>query len=113
MAKGHANTICGQCPNPMPCPDHPRGAWSQQSPRNQQRADISPALRRKVMERWGRICHVCDRPGADEVDHVIPVSEGGRHHPSNMRPIHAEPCHRVKTAAEAARARANAKLAAL
>jgi 5-methylcytosine-specific restriction endonuclease McrA len=52
------------------------------------------------------ICHVCDRPGADQVDHVVPLAEGGADEDWNLAPIHSEPCHRRKTAAEAKRARA-------
>lgn len=51
------------------------------------------------------VCHVCGRPGADQVDHVIPLAEGGADDETNLRPIHAVPCHRDKTQAEATRAR--------
>lgn len=57
------------------------------------------------MARYRGICHVCGKPGADQVDDVIPLAEGGPPTEANKRPIHAEPCHRLKTAAEAARAR--------
>jgi 5-methylcytosine-specific restriction endonuclease McrA len=51
------------------------------------------------------ICHVCDRPGADQVDHVVPLAQGGADEEWNLAPIHAEPCHRNKTQAEARGAR--------
>jgi 5-methylcytosine-specific restriction enzyme A len=51
---------------------------------------------------FNEMCHVCGQPGADEVDHVIPLARGGADTIANMRPIHAEPCHREKTAREAA-----------
>lgn len=51
------------------------------------------------------ICHVCKEPGADEVDHVIPLCDNGPDTFDNRRPIHATPCHQAKTATEAARAR--------
>lgn len=57
------------------------------------------------MELHDGICHVCGRPGANEVDHVIPLSEGGADDMDNRRPIHARPCHVEKTQAEAQRAR--------
>lgn len=57
------------------------------------------------MRRDRGICHWCDEPGADEVDHVVPLAEGGADDESNMAPIHSRPCHTAKTAAEAARAR--------
>lgn len=59
---------------------------------------------RKILRMHDGICHVCNRPGALETDHVIPLAEGGTDHPDNLKPIHAEPCHRLKTQQEAARA---------
>ena len=50
------------------------------------------------------ICHVCHRPLADQVDHVIPLSEDGPDTLDNLAAIHAQPCHEAKTQAEAQRA---------
>jgi 5-methylcytosine-specific restriction protein A len=50
-------------------------------------------------------CHVCGQPGADQVDHVVPLSQGGADEPSNLAAIHRVPCHALKTGHEAARAR--------
>lgn len=61
------------------------------------------ARRRRVLERDRGICHVCGLPGADQVDHVI---AGDDHSDANLAAIHAVPCHRDKTTAEAAAARA-------
>jgi 5-methylcytosine-specific restriction endonuclease McrA len=39
------------------------------------------------------VCHICGHKGADEVDHVEPLSRGGSEDPSNLRPAHgAKPC---------------------
>jgi 5-methylcytosine-specific restriction protein A len=49
-------------------------------------------------------CHICGRKDATQVDHVIPLAEGGPDDETNLAPIH-EDCHRAKTQAEARRAR--------
>jgi 5-methylcytosine-specific restriction protein A len=62
-------------------------------------------LRTYVLTRDRHVCHVCGQAGANEVDHVIPVWEGGTDNPLNLRAIHRRPCHARKSASEAARAR--------
>lgn len=44
---------------------------------------------RAVMRRHHGICHVCGQPGANEVDHVVPLAHGGADDESNLRPITA------------------------
>jgi hypothetical protein len=61
--------------------------------------------RKRILEHYRFCCHVCGKPGADLVGHRIPLAEGGADEDWNLAPIHAEPCHREKTAAEALRAR--------
>lgn len=72
-------------------------------------------LRRRILIRDEYVCYVCGLPGADEVDHVLAVGEGGaKRDPSNLGAIHADPCHAEKTkrenAARAARRRARREL---
>lgn len=62
-------------------------------------------LARHVIARDHGICYVCGLPGADQADHVVPISRGGAHHPANMRAIHKAPCHADKTRAETVAAR--------
>ncbi|WP_366484834.1 HNH endonuclease signature motif containing protein [uncultured Arthrobacter sp.] len=45
------------------------------------------------------VCHICGRPGADAVDHIVPLARGGTNDPRNLAPAHhdVEPkCNRVK-----------------
>lgn len=88
-----------------------RRAW-QHSRRNEllgQSGWVQRATRRRILERDRGICYVCHQPGADQVDHVIPVTEGGTSSDDNLAAIHDRPCHKNKTSAEAARARARAR----
>jgi 5-methylcytosine-specific restriction enzyme A len=69
-------------------------------------------LRLRILARDCGLCQCedCKRLGrvrlATEVDHHIPKFEGGTDDESNLRAISAE-CHKLKTAAESARAKAN------
>jgi 5-methylcytosine-specific restriction protein A len=45
-----------------------------------------------------RMCRAKDRiTPATELDHIIPLSKGGRDHEDNLQPLCAE-CHKEKTA---------------
>jgi 5-methylcytosine-specific restriction endonuclease McrA len=61
-----------------------------------------PKIRRYILDREGRICHVCRQPGADQVDHVV---AGDNHHETNLAAIHSWPCHARKSSSESAAAR--------
>jgi 5-methylcytosine-specific restriction protein A len=56
-----------------------------------------PKIRAYILERDGHVCHVCHRPGADQVDHVV---AGDNHHETNLAAIHSWPCHLRKSSAE-------------
>jgi 5-methylcytosine-specific restriction endonuclease McrA len=95
--------MCGQT---QPCPTHRKVAW-QDSRRSERSALSGWAQQRRahaILEH-DDTCHVCGRLGADQVDHVIPLAEGGADNRTNLAPIHAVPCHRDKTLDEASRAR--------
>lgn len=60
-----------------------------------------------VLKRDGYVCRCeeCTRLGrllpADEVDHIVPLSQGGTDDDDNLQAINRE-CHKAKTAREAA-----------
>lgn len=81
-------------PLTMPWPHHPRPLppdW--------------PTTRQRILTRDHGICHICQQPGADQVDHRIPRWQGGPDTDNNLAAIHDDPCHKRKTAAEGHRAR--------
>ena len=94
--------VCGQpgCPELTPCPHHPRTSWSNTSARNLTRPSDFKERKARVLVRDGRRCYWCGQAGADHVDHVVAVADGGSWHDSNLASIHANPCHREKTLAE-------------
>src|SRR5688572_5277173 len=51
--------------------------------------------KRETFERWGYRCWWCPHEGAREVDHLIPISQGGDPYDlANLRPSHGSnsPC---------------------
>lgn len=105
-------TVCPKagCPELRPCPvdGHEPKPWATSTRKEHVAASGWQQQRdnRRILRWHAYRCHVCGQLGALVVDHVIPLAEGGADTDDNKRPIHAEPCHREKTAAEAARARA-------
>lgn len=69
-------------------------------------------IRRRIMQRDRWECQydvtsrglICGQQ-ANEVDHIVPRSEGGTDDPGNLQAI-CRPHHRIKTQEEATRARA-------
>jgi hypothetical protein len=94
---------------------------------------LHPKKQQRILDQHGRICRTmvgpdgrtygCGHGDAEQVDHTIPWAEWNNphlsvHDPSNLAPMHGEPCptcgrqcHEDKSKAEAARgrARSNAK----
>lgn len=72
-----------------------------QNSKEYQRKKMSPKLRYEVLKRDGFRCVLCGRGREDgvklEVDHIIPVSKGGRTTMSNLRTLCME-CNRGKGA---------------
>lgn len=67
----------------------------------QEQRSIAKSLRYNILERDGFACQICGRTAADgvklEVDHIIPVSKGGRSTPENLRTLCYD-CNRGKGA---------------
>jgi 5-methylcytosine-specific restriction endonuclease McrA len=85
---------CGVPSRESYCPEHKPTPWATSTRRSKVRLSGSAeqARRKRILERDMGVCHVCDQPGADQVDHVIPLGEGGTGEDWNLASIHAEPC---------------------
>ena len=82
---------CGRPARGARCDPHQREWERARRQRATQRVAYSDpaykAIRRRLLT--GRpICHLCGIPGADSLDHVIPLSRGGTNEMSNLRPAH-------------------------
>ena len=69
------------------------------------RPSFSKAQRAAFIEKHGRICHWCLKPISEaekwQIEHVVarelmPGKEADD--PSNLKPIHTDPCHKAKSA---------------
>ena len=62
---------------------------------------MTPSLRYKIMQRDGFRCRLCGASAADgaklHVDHICPVSKGGKTEPDNLRTL-CERCNLGKSA---------------
>lgn len=102
------------CPNLRPCPTHPEPTpWAGARDQRRQRTGLSGSAEqrrnRRIMRHHHGVCHWCEQPGADQIDHVTPLAEGGTDEDDNLRPIHSAPCHVDKTNAERERGRRRAR----
>lgn len=91
---------CVKCGLPSPesyCPEHKPKAWA--NSKRRERMGLSggawATVRRRVLKRDMGCCYLCDKPGADEVDHLVELAAGGTNDPNNLASCHAA-CHRHK-----------------
>lgn len=91
------------CRHQSPCPDHAAKPWAGAKQRQANYPKHWPKLRAAVIRRDGR-CVNCGSRAHLTADHRIPIHLGGTHDMSNLQAL-CEPCHRIKTAAEAVAAR--------
>ncbi|MEV5913359.1 HNH endonuclease [Streptomyces chartreusis] len=85
------------------CIEHapPERAWARTSPRNQHRDAARRAwdrlVRPRALARDGFACVLCGAKEFLEVDHVLPIAQGGTWTLDNAQTL-CRTCHRVKTA---------------
>jgi 5-methylcytosine-specific restriction protein A len=80
-------------------------AWNGRGSTRRWREQRARILRRDPVCQLG--LDVCTQVSTN-VDHIVPVSEGGTDHPANLRGVCAN-CHGVKTHEESARGRARSR----
>lgn len=78
-----------------------KSGWSRET--RKPRPTFTKSEKTAVLKRDKRVCYVCGGPKADEVDHVVPLAEGGAHTLDNAAAIHRQPCHLIKSRAESQR----------
>lgn len=50
----------------------------------------------RVLRRDHGICHLCDMPGADTADHVVPWAVSQDDSLPNLRAAHNRPCNQIR-----------------
>ena len=83
----------------------PAGATTGASRAERVQRNVTPFSKKIVAESGGWRCACgCNRAldASFEVDHIIPLSEGGTNHQSNLQALRSE-CHKLKTSFERSR----------
>ena len=90
------------------CGKHPREAWGKKPTATKRVTGRRLQAMRASLFTRHPLCVECERQGrvtlATQRDHVIPLAEGGLDDSSNEQGL-CEPCHEVKSLAEALRGR--------
>jgi 5-methylcytosine-specific restriction enzyme A len=94
MAVLRACVTCGVPATESYCSEHKPKPWA--TSKRRKRLGLSggawETLRRKVLARDRTCCYLCDRLGADQVDHLVEVADGGTNDLTNLASCHAA-CH--------------------
>lgn len=79
------------CPKLRPCPVEGHEPKPRRSPSSGRTSGyrFQRYIRPAILRRDRGICHICKLPGADQVDHLTPVSKGGTDDLSNLAAAHA------------------------
>ena len=59
-----------------------------EAPRKRLSGEKLQKLRKQVFTYYGEQCWLCGGDGADTIDHIIPVADGGDDSLDNLRPAH-------------------------
>ena len=82
ISRGHGRGCC--------CPRHRSRHWLTRSESMSRAYDTAAYRRYAAQLRNGNYrCHLCGEPGADTVDHRLPLSRGGLNALSNWAPAHS------------------------
>lgn len=70
------------------------------------RKAMSAKVKAAILAEYGGRCAECGKPFEPgdliEYDHIHQLAMGGADDPSNLRPVHVTPCHKGKSAKDAA-----------
>jgi 5-methylcytosine-specific restriction enzyme A len=92
-----ACVTCGRPSRESYCTKHKPEPWA--GGRRRKLMGISggkwETLRRKVLARDMGICYLCNQFGAEQVDHLVEVADGGTNNLTNLASCHA-PCDERK-----------------
>jgi 5-methylcytosine-specific restriction enzyme A len=71
------------------------------------RVRFSLRVKEEMLARFNGNCGICGEPlsGRIDWDHILPLALGGLDEPSNIQPVHADGCHKTKTADDVKRIR--------
>jgi 5-methylcytosine-specific restriction protein A len=94
MSVLRACVVCARPASGSYCGEHKPKPWA--TSRRRERMGLSggawETLRRAVLARDRGVCFLCDQLGADQVDHLVTVADGGTNELSNLASCHAA-CH--------------------
>lgn len=82
--------VCGAPARGPRCKPHEKQHQAQRNRSEARRPYFDPAYERakKALLAGNPVCALCSQPGADTLDHIKPLSQGGRNHIDNLQPAH-------------------------
>lgn len=74
-------------PRQRHCPTHHPHGRAQASPTTRAQTTQYDHARQRILA-TNPHCAICGQPGADTIDHIIPIAHGGTNTPTNLQPAH-------------------------